>query len=164
MGCLLWFMFIFVSFFGVGLVITQSIDPKYSQQTRPELSCECKWDVISSKVSYVESLVNALEIQVFDAQFLTTAPSYAVSLVMSDFKSPFENDLQDISKFHNTSSVYESWPNFKNSHLCQLGKLQHYRQVSNIRHTLVGNKTVDHSDVVGASPVGPAPTTSSFST
>ena len=37
-------------------------------------------------------------------------------------------------------------------------------QVSNIKHTLVGNKIVDHSDVVGASPVGAAPTTSSFST
>ena len=39
-----------------------------------------------------------------------------------------------------------------------------YRQVSNISCTLVGNKIVDHSDVVGASPVGAAPTTSSFST
>ena len=39
-----------------------------------------------------------------------------------------------------------------------------YRQVSNIRRTLIGNKIVDHSDVVGASPVGAAPTTSSFST
>ena len=39
-----------------------------------------------------------------------------------------------------------------------------YRQVSNIRHTLVGNKIVDYLDVVGASPVGAAPTTSSFST
>ena len=39
-----------------------------------------------------------------------------------------------------------------------------YRQVSNIRRTLVGNKIVDHLDVVGASPVGAAPTTSSFST
>ena len=37
-------------------------------------------------------------------------------------------------------------------------------QVSNIRRTLVGNKIDDHSDVVGASPVGAAPTTSSFST
>ena len=52
--------------------------------------------------------------------------------------------------------------------------LWHYRQVSNVRRTLVGNKIVDHSDVVGAapthsdvvgaSPVGAAPTTSSFST
>ena len=37
-----------------------------------------------------------------------------------------------------------------------------YRQVSNIRRTLVGNKIVDNSDVVGASPVGAAPTTSSL--
>ena len=39
-----------------------------------------------------------------------------------------------------------------------------YHQVSNIRHTLVGNKIVDQPDAVGASPVGAAPTTSSFST
>ena len=39
-----------------------------------------------------------------------------------------------------------------------------YRQVSNISRTLVGNTIVDYSDVVGASPVGAAPTTSSFST
>ena len=38
------------------------------------------------------------------------------------------------------------------------------RQISIISRTLVGNKIVDHSDVVGASPVGAAPTTSSFST
>ena len=37
------------------------------------------------------------------------------------------------------------------------------RQVSNIRRTYVGNYIVDHSDVVGASPVGAAPTTSAFS-
>ena len=39
-----------------------------------------------------------------------------------------------------------------------------YRKTSNISRTLVGNKIVDNSDVVGASPVGDAPTTSSFST
>ena len=39
-----------------------------------------------------------------------------------------------------------------------------YCQVSNIRRTLAGYKIVDHSDVVWASPVGAAPTTSSFST
>ena len=32
----------------------------------------------------------------------------------------------------------------------------YYRKTSNIRRTLVGNKIVDHSDVVGASPVGAA--------
>ena len=39
-----------------------------------------------------------------------------------------------------------------------------YRQFSNIRRTSLGNKIVDHSDVVGASPVSAASTTSSFST
>ena len=39
-----------------------------------------------------------------------------------------------------------------------------YRKTSNLSRTLVGNKIVDNSDVVGASPVGAAPTTSSFST
>ena len=39
-----------------------------------------------------------------------------------------------------------------------------YRKTSTISRTLVGNKIVDNSDVVGASPVGAAPTTSSFST
>ena len=40
----------------------------------------------------------------------------------------------------------------------------HYRKTSNTSRTLVGNKITDNSDVVGASPVGAAPTTSSFST
>ena len=39
-----------------------------------------------------------------------------------------------------------------------------YDQTSNISGILVGNEFVDHSDVVGASPVGTAPTTASFST
>ena len=38
------------------------------------------------------------------------------------------------------------------------------RKTSNISRTLVGNRIVDNSDVVGAPPVGAAPTTSSFST
>ena len=42
--------------------------------------------------------------------------------------------------------------------------LVRYRKTSNVSRTLVGNKIVDNSDVVGASPVGAAPTTSSFST
>ena len=47
-----------------------------------------------------------------------------------------------------------------------LQKMMHwnnYRQISNIRRTLIGNKIVDHSDVVGTSPVGAAPTTFSLS-
>ena len=38
-----------------------------------------------------------------------------------------------------------------------------YCQTSNVRCTIVDSKLVDHSDVVGATPVGAAPTTSSFS-
>ena len=49
-------------------------------------------------------------------------------------------------------------PNWINS------KYNENRQVSNIRRTLVGNKIVDNSDVVGVSPVGAAPTTSELST
>ena len=45
-----------------------------------------------------------------------------------------------------------------------LCKMISYRQVCNIRRTFVGNKIAYHSDIVGASPVGAAPTTSSFST
>ena len=39
-----------------------------------------------------------------------------------------------------------------------------YRETSNVSRTLVDNKIVDHSDVIGASPVGSAPTTSSLLT
>ena len=42
--------------------------------------------------------------------------------------------------------------------------LHMYRKTSGISRALVGNKIVDNSDVVGASPVGAAPTKSSFST
>ena len=40
----------------------------------------------------------------------------------------------------------------------------YHRKTSNKSRTLVGNKIVDNSDVVGAAPFGAAPTTSSFST
>ena len=44
------------------------------------------------------------------------------------------------------------------------GAYSEYHETSNISRTWVDNKIVDHSDVVGASPVGAAPTISSFST
>ena len=47
------------------------------------------------------------------------------------------------------------WSYKTNVHL----NCQSYRKTSNISRTLVGNKIVDNSDVIGA-----APTTSSFST
>ena len=39
-----------------------------------------------------------------------------------------------------------------------------YHQTSNISCTLIGNHIFDHLDIVGASPVSAAPTTSSFLT
>ena len=39
-----------------------------------------------------------------------------------------------------------------------------YHETYAISHTLVGNKIVHHTDVVGVAPTGDAPTTSSFST
>ena len=78
------------------------------------------------------------------------------------------------------NSTWTKWPPFRRQHFqmhfvnekfCILltfffsrGSNLKYRKTSNVRRTLVGNKIVDHSDVVGASPVGTAPTTSSFST
>ena len=45
-----------------------------------------------------------------------------------------------------------------------VGNILYHRKTSNISRILIGNKIVDNSDVVGASAVGAAPTTSSFST
>ena len=50
------------------------------------------------------------------------------------------------------------------AHTGTLRNREIYRKVSNISRTLVGNQIVDHPDIVGASSVGAAPTTSSFST
>ena len=63
-----------------------------------------------------------------------------------------------------TSPGYE-WPgHIGPSQIPAVRICAYYPQVSSIKHTLVGNKIVDHSDVVGASPVGAAPITASFST
>ena len=66
----------------------------------------------------------------------------------------------------NTGILYTAlhWQQSKLKLLRYLAWLSAYRKTCNISRTLVGNKIVDHSHVVGASPVGAAPTTSSFST
>ena len=40
----------------------------------------------------------------------------------------------------------------------------YYRQTFDLNHALTGNKIVEHTDIVGAWPVGAVPTTCSFST
>ena len=77
------------------------------------------------------------------------------------YKEPSWDSISIMMSFGNLGSFIRQftvirWP-------LLLGNLV-YRQVSNISRNLVGNEIVDHSDVVGASPVGAAPTTSSFST
>ena len=53
---------------------------------------------------------------------------------------------------------------FRRYHFSDETWYPHYRKTSSISRILVGNEIIDNSDVVGASPVGAAPTTSSFST
>ena len=61
------------------------------------------------------------------------------------------------------SAIYERESILTHPEWCMCASVT-YRKVSNIRRTLVWNEIADDSDVVGASPVGAAPTTSSFST
>ena len=76
------------------------------------------------------------------------------------------------SKIITKINPYLDWAGELCSVFCELVRfmnspaliLIYYRKTSNISRTLVGSKIVDNSDVVGASPVGAAPTTSSFST
>ena len=72
----------------------------------------------------------------------------------------FGTPAADIALYGHSSTTWKllyvpGWTSWV--HICT------YHQVSNISRTLVCNNIVDHSDVVGASPVGAAPTTSSFS-
>ena len=63
----------------------------------------------------------------------------------------------DVKERMNDYLIYFNAPN-------TMSVAKYYRKTSNISRTLIGNKIVDNSDVVRASPVGAAPTTSSFST
>ena len=68
----------------------------------------------------------------------------------------FANYISVVYTFRDIATVY-------NEELRRWLKNFIYRKTSNISRTLAANKIVDNSDVVGASPVGAAPTTSSFS-
>ena len=67
-----------------------------------------------------------------------------------------QNDV--VTSFWRNHDVIVMWP------LLLCDRWRNYRKTSNISRTLVVNEIVDNSDVIGASPVGAAPTTSSFST
>ena len=71
--------------------------------------------------------------------------------------------MNQIQYFFIQENSFEKVRNNMSTILCRTQYVK-YRKVSNISRTLVGSKIVDHSDVVGTSPLGAAPTTSSFST
>ena len=62
------------------------------------------------------------------------------------------------------SPIYAVFPILSYKWTTFVTGIYRYRKTSYISRTLVGNKIIDNSDVVGASPVAAAPTTSSFST
>ena len=72
---------------------------------------------------------------------------------------PLSEALKDFIRGYTPYCIY--WPL---SCWIYYKKHNRYHQTSNISRTLADNKIVDHSDVVGASLVGNAPTISSFST
>ena len=80
-------------------------------------------------------------------------------ILLVSFKGPLST-FATVMLYKNVVVIYHA---MEASGIINNTYLPHYRQVSNIRRTLVGNKIVDNSDVVGASPVGAAPTTSSLS-
>ena len=84
--------------------------------------------------------------------------NYIHDKVCDEITYPFPN-------FNNaTFEVWEWISKFIPAHYLAYVIPYNYRKTSHISRILVGNKIVDISDVVGASPVGAAPTTSSFST
>ena len=85
-----------------------------------------------------------------------------ISTMTTDWDLPISCDIIYRIRKDFTQNV-NSCPLQPESAQWQQHEITWYRKVSNISCTLVDNKIVDHSDVVGASPVGAAPTTSSFS-
>ena len=101
----------------------------------------------------ISFLVNKESRAVIQYEFEYTAHlSFLSEKGATIFRDNFPFDLQDFFAKFAPWSIHYIYNNMR------------YRKTSNISRTLVGNKIVDNSDVVGASPVGAAPTTSSFST
>ena len=104
------------------------------------------------------------QLQVFKPWYWIVITVYRSAVEMSEkFQSDFENSQNQISMLRDIARSDDKTVRLTNR--CPGYDLWRiYRQVSNIRRILVASKIVDHSDVVGASPVGAAPTTYSFST
>ena len=97
-----------------------------------------------------------------------TSTDFPISIRLTSLALRQSNDCPSASKAALMNmDKYFMWIHYERLH--NHNKAKHNKTVCIflgvycIRPTLVGNKCVDHSDVVGASPVGAAPTTSSFS-
>ena len=127
------------------LSLLQGLVIDHSHQTHPRSNLEIKV-IPESNVTCSELLFIKY---VADTRPTSVGQQKALLQKFEAFKRDYEAGQEELSKIINTFSSRQRWV---------------YRQVSNTKRTLVGYKIVDHSDVVGASPVGAAPTTSSFST
>ena len=82
--------------------------------------------------------------------------------------SPYWPDSGSTRPTHTVTSYEPTWRSWLRVDVCTISlglKFAWYTtKTSNIRRALLTNRIVDCSDVVGASPVGAAPTTTSFST
>ena len=87
---------------------------------------------------------------------LKSTPTYVIKGDSTIILTSWDyNSLKTLARFNLlASNLVWQWLEF-------IGRVYElYRLNSNISRTLVGNKTVDHFDVVGASPTGADPTTS----
>ena len=102
-----------------------------------------------------KAISSEIYIVISDGSSLHSNKQYSTNVYLNTFQAPlniFSNSLNQSvwslgGCFDIAKNLFEQCP-----------------QTSNKSRTLGGNKIVDHSDVVGASPVGAAPTTSSLST
>ena len=92
---------------------------------------------------------------------------FSCHVIMNHEKLPLPPNSEILEMIRNVKSACNSLvcgnDTFYFYYICIILQCDYF-QTSNIRCTLVGNELVDHSDVVGESPVGSAPTTSSYLT
>ena len=132
----------------MSLVHTWSRPPLYS--SHGDTSCHPTPDNTACSVHHSLNLQDITKVHsIYNFFSLKTSISFMKMLILKYL--PFCSGL-------NVWTLPSSGP----LHICDPKQL--YRKTSSIIRTLVGNKIVDNSDVVGASPVGAVPTTSSFST
>ena len=111
------------------------------------------WGTVGGSKSWQSNQIGYLPVDIDSIQNTFSIQTLHPTKIKRKYKLDFE--LTEISHSSHSQTIYQWW--FTGSKL-------YYHQTSNINCVSVGNKIVDHSDVVGALPVGAAPITPSFST